>query len=171
MRSVKLSFYVVGAVFELAGIISVASPDLVPGAVRFGAWLRGHLRLAVDRIRRFIGGPRHQVIELGVAEAISTAGGVTPMKSMNPEATLEEKVAFMLQRDQEAQGQVNALAKGMSEIEQEGPRRLDALRSQMEAHVERELRATQADFRAARVLGAVALAIGLALTTAANFIT
>jgi hypothetical protein len=37
-------------------------------------------------------------------------------------------------------------------------------------HVESELAAAEADYRAARVAGTIALAIGLALATAANFV-
>jgi hypothetical protein len=167
---VKATLYTLGALFELAGIVAVASPDLVPGAVRFAAWLRVRLRRAVDRLRRFIGRPRPQVIEVGLAGAVATAGSLSFSKSVNANANLEQQVAFLLHRDQEAQRDVNALAKRVTEVEQGAPRRLAELRAEMEAHVEHKLTAAQADFRAARVLGAFALAIGLALTTIANFV-
>jgi hypothetical protein len=50
----KASLYIVGAVVELGGILLVASPDLVPGSLRFAAWARPRLRRLENRIRRLI---------------------------------------------------------------------------------------------------------------------
>ena len=48
----KASLYIVGAVVELSGILLVASPDLVPGALRFAAWARPRLRRIENGVRR-----------------------------------------------------------------------------------------------------------------------
>ncbi len=79
--------------------------------------------------------------------------------------TLEEKVDWLLRRDQEAQRDVNDLARRLSRLENDLPGRLAALSDQLKGHVAASLAAAQADFRATRILGSLALVIGLVLTT------
>jgi hypothetical protein len=101
---------------------------------------------------------------------VVSAGDLSFSKSVAVDAPLERKVEFLLQRDQEAQSAANALAERVGTIERESPRRLDELQERMEAHVSTELAAALAEYRPARVIGTIALAIGLALATAANLI-
>jgi hypothetical protein len=104
------------------------------------------------------------------ATVVVSAGNVSFSKSVSADATLERKVEFLLQRDQEAQSAANELGERVSAIERESPRQLDELRERMEAHVSTELVAALAEYRPARVIGTIALAIGLGLATAANLI-
>lgn len=169
--SVRATLYIVGAVFELGGIVLVGSPDLIPGAVRAAAWIRTRWRPIENRLRRLLRlRGRPIVVQVSAAGSVGLAGSVTLRKSASAEATLEQKVAFLLQRDQEAQRDVSELAQRVAAIEADASRRLDELRGEMKEHVARELTTAIEDYRAARIGGAVALAIGLALTTTGNFV-
>jgi enolase len=92
------------------------------------------------------------------------------MKSVAAGASLEEKVAFLLRRDEEAQGAVNALAERVAAIEEQAPRQLEQLRGEMQAHVDQKIRAALDEYRELRVAGTVALGLGLACVTVANFV-
>ena len=98
------------------------------------------------------------------------AGGAAGMITITPGGTVEEKVEFLLRRDQETQRDVNALGGRINAIERESPQRLAELRAQMEAHVADEVESARVEYRPARVLGAVALTLGLALSTWGNLI-
>lgn len=166
----KQAFYAVGAVFEFIGIVTIAAPDFFPYALRLGAWSRRRILAVIDLLRRLIGKPRHQVIQVGGIASAATVGGASLIKSVNPAATLEERVEFLLARDQEAQRDMNDLQARVGGMERESPERLDTLRAELQSHVASEIAEADADYRAARVWGAVALAIGLGLSTAGNFI-
>jgi hypothetical protein len=56
-------------------------------------------------------------------------------------------------------------------IEAEGQKLAAEIRSEMESYVARELEAAKEDYRVARISGAIVLGFGLALTTAANFVS
>jgi hypothetical protein len=171
VTATQATLYSFGAFLELIGIVLVASPDLVPGARRFSRWLAPRLRRVENRLRRLLRlRGRNIVINAEPATVVVSAGNVSFSKSVSADATLERKVEFLLQRDQEAQSAANELGERVSAIERESPRQLDELRERMEAHVSTELVAALAEYRPARVIGTIALAIGLGLATAANLI-
>lgn len=167
----RATLYILGAAFELFGIILVASPDLVPGARRFSRWIAPRWRRFENRLRRLLRLPgRNIVVDAGAATLVLSAGSVSAVTSVNDEATLERKVDFLLRRDQEAQRQTNELAQRLSSMESELVRRHDELRGQMEEHVSTKLDAAFSEYRAARVIGTGLLAIGLTLTTIGSFV-
>jgi hypothetical protein len=171
IRSVKTTLFVLGAVFEFAGIMAIGAPDLLPGATRFAAWIGPRLRRIDNRIRRAFHLPRRPVVvELGSAGSVATAGRVTLLKSVKSDATLEEQVAFLLERDQEAQRDVGQLANQIADMEDLVRRRLGELRNEMTNHVAAERAAAEANYRPLRIIGTVALAIGLGLATAGNVV-
>jgi hypothetical protein len=165
---VQETLFILGAIFQLLGIVLVGSPDLVPGAVRLGTWTRGRIDRASARLLRLIGRQRARFVPLSDTAIVEMTGSVSPVKSVNPQATLQERVKFLLARDQEAQRDVNALNERLAAIERDVPRLLDDLRTVIEAELGKRLEETQANLRAARLYGIVALLIGLALTTAAS---
>jgi hypothetical protein len=160
-----------GALLEFGGIVALGFPDFLPGAQRLSRWLRVRGRSLVNRVRRLLGLPplRTTVSASAALEADSAVGG-SAVKSVSAEATLEEQVLFLLQRDQEAQRDVNTLGARMAAMEAKVPDKLEELRGQMETHVEQKLEAAEASYRSLRVLGAVLLACGLILTTLGNFV-
>ena len=92
------------------------------------------------------------------------------IKGVGRDAIMEEKVAFLLQRDQEAQHAMNALVRRVEDIETAIPRELEELRKGVEAHVASELTAALEAYRPLRVAGTLALAVGLICVTTANFV-
>jgi hypothetical protein len=168
----KATLYIAGAALELLGIVLVASPDLVPWALRLVQWIRPRWRRIENRLRRLVGlSPRPIIHEVGIGGAIAVGGNVSAVVGIGPDRSVEEKVAFLLRRDADTQRELNALAERIDSIEAEGQKRAAELRAEMEAHVARELAAANEDYRIARISGAVVLGFGLALTTAANFVS
>ena len=84
-------------------------------------------------------------------------------------ASLEEKVEFLLRRDRDAQRIENDLGRRLRAIEEEAPRRLEELRAGMEQHVATTLEDAFGEYRPLRAFGAFLLAAGLGLVTAGNF--
>jgi hypothetical protein len=164
-------FYVAGAVSEFVGIALVASPDLVPGARglsrRIAPWLRT-FENSVRRLFRLRG--RNVVVTVGAAGSVGLTGSVSAVTSVAEDATLERKVDFLLRRDQEAENQANAQAERIATLERESAKKLAEVREQMETHVSTELAAASAEYRPARIIGALAVAIGLGFATAGNFL-
>lgn len=172
MSGTSATLYGVGAALELIGIILVSSPDLVPGTLRLVRWIRPRWRRIENRIRRLLGLPARGVTYEGSAtvrlEMNLSAMGVV---GIDPNASLEDKVAFLVRRHSETEQTINKLAQRVTAIETGTPKRVAELRAEMEAHVTRELAAAKEDYRFARISGAIVLAIGLALTTTANFVS
>lgn len=167
----KAALFVIGAAVELLGIVLVASPDLVPGAVRLARWTRVRWRPIENRVRRAVGlAPRGRVVELSAT--ISGGGRVSASAIVghNPGAPIESKVEYLLRRDQALQETANRLTQRVETLEAESAKRIDDLRQEIEARIVREIEVAQEDYRRARIGGTIALAIGLALVTAANFV-
>jgi hypothetical protein len=169
---VKAALLVIGAAFELLGIVLVASPDLVPGAVRFARWTSVRSRRIENRVRRDLGLPARGRTVIGVSAGTLAIVGMNAsgIVGYNPDAPIEAKVEYLLRRDRAAQEEANRLAQRVSNLEEESATRLDDLRREIEARILREIEAAQLDFRRARIGGTVALALGLGLATAANFV-
>jgi hypothetical protein len=163
--------YAAGAFSEFVGIALVASPDLVPGARRLSRGVAPWLRTFENGVRRLLRLPgRNVVVTVGAAGSLGLTGSVSAVKSVAEDATLERRVDFLLQRDQEAQKQANAQAERIATLERESAKKLAEAREQMETHVSSELVAASAEYRPARIIGALAVLIGLGLATAGNFL-
>jgi hypothetical protein len=169
--AVRVTLYVLGAAFELLGILMLAAPDFVPGAIRIARWTLVRWRPFENRIRQLLHLPgRGVVVTAGAAGGLALTGRASGVTSIDSEATLHRKVEFLLQRDQEAQRAENRLAEQVADLEAELARHLGELRGAMEAHVARELTSAQKEYRLARIGGTLALIIGLAVTAGANFV-
>jgi hypothetical protein len=161
----------IGAVLEFSGIVLIAFPDFLPHGRRLSRWLGHRTRVVVNRLRRLLGLPPLQNVVYGQAavEASAALSGHV-ITGVRQGAIIEEKVAFLLQRDQETQKAMNALTDRVQELEEATPRLLDRLREDMEAHVTTTLTAALAEYRDLRIFGTIALAVGLICTTVANFV-
>lgn len=167
----RTSLYIGGAALEFIGILLVGSPDLAPFAPRLSAWLRGTAREVYGRVLGLVGRPPPHRVRVGAADALATMrGGVSAVKSVNPHATLEEKVAFLLTRDQEAQRDLAAVAQTLQAAREDSVQQLAELRAEMEAHVAAEIEEAHRRYLPLRYVGIVALLLGLPITTAANFV-
>jgi hypothetical protein len=160
---VAAALFLIGALFELAGIVALGFPDLLPGAIRLSEWLRRQ----ENRLRPRVGLPPRPVVHTtSVSDGIVFGGSVSGVVSTS-ETTLEGKVEYLLRRDQDAQREVNALAARVNDLTAALTARLAEARQEMEEHVARELTAAQEAYRPLRTAGTIALATGLAFVTAA----
>ena len=166
----RATLYIAGAVIEFVGIVLVASPDLVPYEQRLSAWLTRQYARAVDRLRRLLRRPRHVTVHVNAAGAIATAGHVTTKKSIRDDATVEEKVRFLLTRDEEAQRDVQVLDRRIAELQTTIDSKLGALRSTMTAHVAESLDSAHREYLALRLVGVAFVVVGLTLATLGNFV-
>jgi hypothetical protein len=154
----------------LAGIVLVGSPDIFPQAERFSAWLRASARRLRDRVLRLIGRRRPVVVSGTGAGAMALGGHARGVKSIPEDASLEEKVAYLLMREQETQLNVSDLQIHLADLGRESAERLEELRGRMEGHVADALRAAHERYLGLRLFGIVVLAVGLVCATAANFV-
>ncbi len=171
MSTLATILFVGGAISEFAGIVMIAFPDLLPGTRRLSAWLERRARIVANRIRRLLGLPprRHEVAG---SASLTGSGRVrgSGVVGIGLGATIEQKVDFLLRRDQASQEAVNRLARRMEDLEERLARDLEGLCEQMEGHVERKLTIAAEQYRALRVAGTAALAFGLVCVTTANFV-
>jgi hypothetical protein len=165
---VKTSLYVAGALCELFGIALLAAPDFVPGALRAVGWIRVRSRQVENRVRRLLGLPRHATV-VGVtgAASVSAFGQLSTLVETS-ETTVEGQVAFLLRRDRVTQEAISDVRARLDEVERGSERGRVELRKELRGHVSEALAAARADFRAARIWGAVLLVIGLGLSTWGN---
>jgi hypothetical protein len=105
-----------------------------------------------------------------LSASVEGSASVSGIVSVDPAATPERRIEFLLRRAEETQREMNALTDRVASLERESSQRLDELRERMEAHVSTRLSAALAEYRPARAIGAIFLAFGLGLTTAASFI-
>jgi hypothetical protein len=157
-----------GIALEFLGVVLVGAPDLVPGARRLSAWLAREWERGTRRVLRALGIRRPQRITTGVAAEYDIAGRAAGLVHATSAKTLEEKVAFLLRRDELTQTAMQELNDRLVELEKETRRRLDAQREEVEAFVREEIAVEDARYRWARVLGAVLLVVGLVCTAVAT---
>lgn len=165
----RATLYIAGAVIEFAGIVLVASPDLVPYAQRLSAWLTRQWERVLARLRRLLRRPRHVTAHVSAGGAIAVGGYATVKKSVGEDATLEEKVRFLLTRDEEAQRDMQAVDRRVDELQKAIDSKLGALHSTMTAHVAESLDARHREYLALRLVGVALVVIGLTLATLGNF--
>jgi hypothetical protein len=167
MCALRVTLYVAGAVLELGGILLVGWPDVLPYGERASRWLR----LTAERIgRRTLGRPRAYAMHAEAGSVIATGASISGTVSVDPGASLEDRVNYLLRRDKAAQEKLGALDKRLRRMEEHVPKRFDELRAETEQHVADEINAAEWRYRPLRFVGALALGLGLALTTIANFL-
>jgi len=111
------------------------------------------------------------VTHFGVgAGTLRVGGGAEAIASVNPAATVEKKVEFLLQRDQEQQRTMNTSVRRIATLETDSPRQLAELRAEIVEHLDHELAATAEEYRPARILGLIFVFVGLALGTLGNVV-
>ncbi len=132
---VRTAFYIFGALAELMGIVLVASPDRVPGAVRLAGWALIESRKIGYQLRARIRlRPKSTTHSAEVAATAQTSGTVSAIKSSGAK-TLEAKVEFLLTRDQEAQRGVTLLSNRLAQLENSVSRELTSLKDHVEGRI------------------------------------
>jgi hypothetical protein len=130
---------VIGVASEFVGIVLLGFPDLLPGAIRLSVWLRRQGRRAANVIRRLAGRPPRAFVIDAEAGSYATFGfSASGMVGPGPDVTtIEDKIEYLLGRDQNAQRDLNALASRVAYLETESPKELAEARQEMEQHVAR----------------------------------
>ncbi|MGE3138438.1 MAG: hypothetical protein AB7I08_12360 [Thermoleophilia bacterium] len=163
---------IVGAVLEFVGIVALGWPDFIPWRDGLARWLtRTWRRVWAWILRRVLRrrGPAVGAFAVGdVTLAVAVSGFATT--AVSGTAPLEQKVAFLLQRDQEAQKKEQGLADEIKRLDKDVDKRLDALRDEMRGEYEAKLSAASEQYRSLRILGTFILFVGLVCTTWANFV-
>jgi ElaB/YqjD/DUF883 family membrane-anchored ribosome-binding protein len=121
-------------------------------------------------MRRVVGRPRSQHIQIFAADEINVVDRAVVTKETDSGASLEAKVEFLLQRDREAQDHVNQLRAQVETVETETQKRLDDLQREMEQHVGDVVAAAHREYLPLRLVGVAALVVGFGCVTAANFV-
>ena len=165
MPGMRAALYIAGAIFELFGIVLVASPDLFPQAARVSRWIADRSGELRDALLQMIGRGKLQTHPVGASVAMPyDIEGWT--KSPVPDATLEENVGYLLERVEAIQHVLTAFGGRIAVLERDLPRRVSAVRSEMDAR----LRAALSAYLPLRLVGIAALILGLALSTAGNLV-
>lgn len=140
-------------------------------ADRPGVRLRRIYRLIANRVRRLLRRPLRCVVhEVGGGAAIALGGRALGIVSVAEDAALERKVAFLLERDRKAQEAEARLSERLDDLGKSTSKRLGEVRSELKDHFARKLAEELNRYRPLRVLGTVALALGLGCTVAASFV-
>jgi hypothetical protein len=156
------TFYVAGAVLELGGILLLAWPDFSPYTEPVSRWL--------VRLLAALGWRRAHVYVDAMTATMTLTGSVSALVTMNPDATMEERVEYPPRREHEAQLRLNQHDERIRAMEEHVPSRLEELRAETKEHVSESLRVAELQYRVLRFVGAILLVLGLAFTTAANFL-
>jgi hypothetical protein len=159
---VKEALFIIGVTLELAGILLVASPDVVPQGQRASRWIQATLPRVVARFRRLTGQPQPQRVTIGAAFETDQAMPITPVKSPGGDAPLEAHVGYLLQRDKELQTEIAEFRRALDQ------KQVD-LRAAMEGLVTEALRAAHREYLPLRISGVVALLLGLVCITMSTF--
>ncbi|SRR5712691_3232557 len=158
-----------GAGFEFLGIIILAAPDLLPYRDLILRWLDRTTELLDRRIRGVR--PPPTVAAPDAVEIKLTGERASLIKSVGASATWEQKVAFLISRDLEAQTHFNTLRDRVENLDQESAQRLQQARDEVERLFREELARMSRAYRVLKICGAAALLLGLFCATFANFIT
>jgi hypothetical protein len=90
--------------------------------------------------------------------------------SVAADASLENKVAFLLRRDEQTQGRLDDLTEALQALTDDVARGLSEQRASMEAYIADTLSAAHQVYLPLRLLGVVLLTVGLGCVTAASFV-
>src|SRR3954452_22207691 len=143
--------------------MAVAWPDLLPYGERLSAWLgrasQGVHQRTADLMRRLGRRPRRPIVEAPAVAPTLAEESVMSRAYVRPEATYEEKIGYLLERDQDVQEMFDSLSAQLAE-------RFGEVRTELKVHVATEL----GRYRALRIGGTVALGLALACTIATGFV-
>lgn len=172
MRAV---LFIAGAAIEFVGIVLVASPDLFPYAARMSEWLARQYRRIVDPLRRWLvrlfRRDREGISHVVGGGGVTTVGGaVTGRAWVTEDASLEEKVRFLLARHDDTQRVIDDLGRRLAEVEGSIDPKLATLEASMTDHVSESLDRAHREYRALRLVGVAFLVVGLGCVTVANFV-
>ena len=162
---------VLGVTAEIVGVMLVAAPDYVPHLVQLARAVRGRTVPLVRRfaafVRRLFRRPRHLTISAEPA-TLRLTGSIRGVVSVRDGASIDEKVDYLLRREQHAQEQFDAIDRRISAQPAQWRSELEAMRAEIETTIDSRLTESERRYIRARQIGLLFLIVGLSLTTAAN---
>ncbi len=172
MSGTAIALLVVGVLLNLGGIVLVRWQDVAPS--KFGrAVSRGRevYRRLINRLLRMLGRPpRGRVLKASATLSLKMASRISGVKSLGDGATLEEKVAYLLRGDREAQEADNALAGRIEDLERDTVKRFDDAWAEMERYHEEKATEALNLHRGHRIWSSILLVAGLLCLVAAKFV-
>jgi hypothetical protein len=157
-----------GAGCEFVGILLVAAPELFPRAVSVWRSARERAGAMRSKLLRLLGRPRHITMEAEAGGVSVMGSGVEGLISKDRNASLEEKVAYLLDRDKQTQKQLSALNRALAAAKEESRRDLRVAVSELRAFVADRLERERDVHIHVRLYGIVLLLIGVPLLAVAN---
>jgi hypothetical protein len=159
----------IGAGCEFTGILLVAAPELFPRAGRAWADVRGGTRRAWGWLLRLIRRRRRGVtVPVGPGGAVAGGGYVSGIASKEPLASLEEKVAFLLDQDRKTQERLNAMDEAARQAAEARRREIAAVQRELEAFVGDERQRERDVHIRVRLVGVCFLLAGVPVLAVAN---
>jgi hypothetical protein len=169
----KTALYVLALPFEVAGLALLLAPDAAPYWRQLRAATVRRARTewwrVVGWIRRLLRRPGpNVVIQVPTAKAGTAAAlGIQVMRG-KPPGTIAQKVAILIDRDQENQKRLNQLETTLEDKSAAGDRQLAALRSELITLIATESQKAVDRHRGQRILGTVLVAFGAVIGTLGN---
>jgi hypothetical protein len=167
--------YAFSGSFEAVGLLLVAAPEVMTALRRLGAWTAAQWRkftpylATVERfVRRLLRRPRHIVVNVGAASVVSSGGQVTTRVSPGEGKTLEEKIDYLLRRDEAMQARVDSVELRMSGLPSEWRTEIEEASETLHSEQMQALDELRERHLEQRWLGIVLLLIGVVLATVAN---
>ncbi len=169
-------FSVAGSL-EFWGVVLVASPELDPYRRRLGTGLaalsrrtNALVRRAIDWVRVTIGRPRTQVVSLEGIDSAEMSETARLSVSVDERASTEEKVAFLLRRDEETQERLADLDEKLNDLPERWRGDIEAAAGTLRQEQERGLVELRGEHLTARLGGVVFLVVGLGVATWGNLL-
>jgi hypothetical protein len=158
-----------GAILEIVGFFFVAWEITQAQRREFGT--PTPFERTMNRIRRWIGQPRHHIVELTPAESMEVAVALTYEKSYAPAALLEDRVARLekyadelARRNREVRSEID---KKVQELSDRISRELSTVRSEAAEREEQRREELRISLRVQRV-ATLLFILGVALTAAGS---
>jgi hypothetical protein len=171
VSAVAFILYAAGGALEIFGIILIGKPDLIPYGETASLWLVARYRGIVGRIRRRLGLPgREHKVSLDAGIVLASGIRATVIRGAPTDASLADQVAWLIQRDREAQEKQNAIEGRVEDLEASLKGGLERQGEELRAHVADAIKREQMRNRDARALGALVLIAGVVCATSANFV-
>ena len=167
---------------EICGIVLVASPELEGPAARLwtrvvagwrGGWarVRSGWRKLTSRVARLVGKqrtPTPQYVQLHPADSVEAAGSLSLRTALNAGATVDERIAFLLRRDQAVQAELERLDQTLAELPKRWTRDIENASGLLRTEYAESLRRLRDAHLRARLAGVGLLVFGIVLATWGN---
>jgi hypothetical protein len=163
---------------EFFGVLLIAAPELAPLLLRAQVVVADGWRAAMIRrrdvvaaIRRRFRQPQPEPAYIDARSGTSSvSGGGSLSLSTGPGQTLEEKVDFLLRREQGLQEHLKTVVGEVGQLPEKWGAEIREAESDLRAEFNREIREVEERHIRARLLGLVLVVIGILLNTWGNLI-